>query len=221
MAASAGRCKATRETADASRPLQVRLACFGRPEACHSEGNVSRRTKANRTSGPPCTATKRNSFKASPRDSAVSICSCALMNWTAALWLWRKGTVTYGRLFGVVPVTNVLIWLLVGGVLLHAGAVHHDRLGADAAAKRQRRRELGVGARHADGRLAGRAHGAVPLPAILRPSDRRLERLQSLAAGDGFVHDRSQFRRHRRQAGQCADRRTRLSAQLFHLAGHL
>jgi hypothetical protein len=37
-----------------------------------------------------------------------------LMNWTAAHWLWRKGTVTYGRLFGLIPVTNVLIWLVVG-----------------------------------------------------------------------------------------------------------
>lgn len=39
---------------------------------------------------------------------------CA-MNWTAALWLWRKGPVTYGKLFGLFPVTNVLVWLLVGG----------------------------------------------------------------------------------------------------------
>ena len=38
---------------------------------------------------------------------------CA-MNWTAALWLWRKGPVTYGHFFGVVPLTNVLLWLLVG-----------------------------------------------------------------------------------------------------------
>lgn len=38
---------------------------------------------------------------------------CA-MNWIAALWLWRKGPVTYGHLFGALPVTNVLVWMLVG-----------------------------------------------------------------------------------------------------------
>lgn len=38
---------------------------------------------------------------------------CA-MNWLTALWLWRQGPVTYFRLLGVVPFTNVLLWLLVG-----------------------------------------------------------------------------------------------------------
>lgn len=36
-----------------------------------------------------------------------------LMNWVAALWLWRKGPVTYFHL-GLLPFTNVLLWLLVG-----------------------------------------------------------------------------------------------------------
>ena len=36
-----------------------------------------------------------------------------LMNWVAALWLWRKGPVTYFH-FGLLPFTNVLLWLLVG-----------------------------------------------------------------------------------------------------------
>ncbi|HUY34831.1 MAG TPA: hypothetical protein VMV69_18945 [Pirellulales bacterium] len=40
---------------------------------------------------------------------------CA-MNWVAALWLWRKGPLTYFRLLGAIPVTNVLVWLLVGMV---------------------------------------------------------------------------------------------------------
>ena len=38
---------------------------------------------------------------------------CA-MNWITALLLWRKGPVTYCRIAGVVPFTNVLLWLLVG-----------------------------------------------------------------------------------------------------------
>src|SRR5690242_15684579 len=38
---------------------------------------------------------------------------CA-MNWITALLLWRKGPVTYFRIAGVVPFTNVLLWLLVG-----------------------------------------------------------------------------------------------------------
>lgn len=38
---------------------------------------------------------------------------CA-MNWFAALWLWRKGPVTYGKAFGVLPITNVLVWTIVG-----------------------------------------------------------------------------------------------------------
>ncbi|HVA50679.1 MAG TPA: hypothetical protein VNH11_30315 [Pirellulales bacterium] len=40
---------------------------------------------------------------------------CA-MNWMTALMLWRKGPVTYFRIAGVVPFTNVLLWLLVGTV---------------------------------------------------------------------------------------------------------
>jgi hypothetical protein len=38
---------------------------------------------------------------------------CA-MNWVTALLLWRKGPVTYFHLAGVLPFTNVLLWLLVG-----------------------------------------------------------------------------------------------------------
>ena len=38
---------------------------------------------------------------------------CA-MNWITALLLWRKGPVTYFRIGGAVPFTNVLLWLLVG-----------------------------------------------------------------------------------------------------------
>jgi hypothetical protein len=38
---------------------------------------------------------------------------CA-MNWITALLLWRKGPVTYFRIAGVIPFTNVLLWLLVG-----------------------------------------------------------------------------------------------------------
>jgi hypothetical protein len=38
---------------------------------------------------------------------------CA-MNWVTALLLWRQGPVTYFRIAGVVPFTNVLLWLLVG-----------------------------------------------------------------------------------------------------------
>jgi hypothetical protein len=37
------------------------------------------------------------------------------MNWVAALWLWRKGPVAYFRVLGF-PVTNVLVWLLVGAL---------------------------------------------------------------------------------------------------------
>ena len=40
---------------------------------------------------------------------------CA-MNWVTALMLWRKGPVTYFRMAGVLPFTNVLLWLLVGTV---------------------------------------------------------------------------------------------------------
>ncbi|HUY89453.1 MAG TPA: hypothetical protein VMV10_12030 [Pirellulales bacterium] len=36
------------------------------------------------------------------------------MNWIAALWLWRKGPVTYFKAFGLLPVTNVLVWMLAG-----------------------------------------------------------------------------------------------------------
>lgn len=38
---------------------------------------------------------------------------CA-MNWVAASSLWRKGSVTYCKAFGVLPITNVLVWMLVG-----------------------------------------------------------------------------------------------------------
>lgn len=39
---------------------------------------------------------------------------CA-MNWVAVLWLWRKGPVTYFKL-GPLPITNVLVWTIVGGL---------------------------------------------------------------------------------------------------------
>lgn len=38
---------------------------------------------------------------------------CA-MNWVAALWLWRKGPKTCCHLFGGIPFSNVMVWLLVG-----------------------------------------------------------------------------------------------------------
>ncbi|HVX15532.1 MAG TPA: hypothetical protein VHC22_30370 [Pirellulales bacterium] len=38
---------------------------------------------------------------------------CA-MNWITAMLLWRKGPVTYFHIAGVIPFTNVLLWLLVG-----------------------------------------------------------------------------------------------------------
>jgi hypothetical protein len=37
-----------------------------------------------------------------------------IMNWVAALLMWRKGPVTYCRLLGTIPFTNVLLWMLVG-----------------------------------------------------------------------------------------------------------
>lgn len=46
---------------------------------------------------------------------------CA-MNWITSLLLWRKGTVTYFRIGGVLPFTNVLLWLLVGTVFFVMGS---------------------------------------------------------------------------------------------------
>lgn len=46
---------------------------------------------------------------------------CA-MNWITSLLLWRKGTVTYCHCAGVIPFTNVLLWLLVGTVFFIMGS---------------------------------------------------------------------------------------------------